>query len=565
MCAYRALLPRTVKSAHWRRLHLRCSLALTRAAAYTEPPMHAERLASAARHAQFAGSSRRATALLAQASELRSGATRHGEAELTRGMHALRGGGAPDAREALLLAATMLHGAGRADDEVTALAWAADASWTAGDRTGYLATAQHLGTRAAAPGPVRDYHRGVAAALEGDGPLSVALLRAASRPAAGDDGPDALLHASRAALALGELADARDHSTRALAHVEPHPAALPAVLGHLALVELAADRYPRAASHARRGLPIAIAHGHHNSAAQLRSTLAMTAALRGDTADCRSHVRAALATAQAHGLMVPALMATWSLGLLDLAHNRPREALERLRPLVRGGSGLRHFAWHVRVIPSFVEAVALACPDAPAPGRERDLHQARAALRTLEGWARTSGDRQMKALTLYCQALLADRGAADAYFHRALASAERTGSGFTPARIKLSYGMYLRRHRRPGEARVHLRGSRLLFESCGAEVWAERAREELRAAGQAEPGTRPRPLTGLTAQQLRVARHVAEGRTNREVATLLALSHRTVDHHLRNVFAALGIRSRVELVHALASVGESAALGAGGR
>ncbi|MEH6380027.1 helix-turn-helix transcriptional regulator, partial [Streptomyces sp. KLMMK] len=49
--------------------------------------------------------------------------------------------------------------------------------------------------------------------------------------------------------------------------------------------------------------------------------------------------------------------------------------------------------------------------------------------------------------------------------------------------------------------------------------------------------------------------HVAEGRTNREVAALLALSHRTVDHHLRNVFAALGVRSRVELVHALASFG----------
>ncbi|EMF00540.1 LuxR family transcriptional regulator [Streptomyces mobaraensis NBRC 13819 = DSM 40847] len=61
----------------------------------------------------------------------------------------------------------------------------------------------------------------------------------------------------------------------------------------------------------------------------------------------------------------------------------------------------------------------------------------------------------------------------------------------------------------------------------------------------------PGPLSALTPQQLRVARHVAEGLTNREVAAVLALSHRTVDHHLRNVFAALGIRSRVQLVHAL--------------
>jgi DNA-binding CsgD family transcriptional regulator len=40
---------------------------------------------------------------------------------------------------------------------------------------------------------------------------------------------------------------------------------------------------------------------------------------------------------------------------------------------------------------------------------------------------------------------------------------------------------------------------------------------------------------------------VAEGATNREVALRLSVSPRTVDHHLRNVFAALGVRSRVEL------------------
>jgi Response regulator containing a CheY-like receiver domain and an HTH DNA-binding domain len=40
---------------------------------------------------------------------------------------------------------------------------------------------------------------------------------------------------------------------------------------------------------------------------------------------------------------------------------------------------------------------------------------------------------------------------------------------------------------------------------------------------------------------------VAEGATNREVALRLSVSPRTVDHHLRNVFATLGVRSRVEL------------------
>ncbi|MFK3979602.1 helix-turn-helix transcriptional regulator [Micromonospora sp. NPDC050397] len=55
----------------------------------------------------------------------------------------------------------------------------------------------------------------------------------------------------------------------------------------------------------------------------------------------------------------------------------------------------------------------------------------------------------------------------------------------------------------------------------------------------------------LTAQQLRIARLVAGGATNREVAARLFLSTRTVDHHMRNIFSRLGIRSRTDLVRAM--------------
>ena len=51
----------------------------------------------------------------------------------------------------------------------------------------------------------------------------------------------------------------------------------------------------------------------------------------------------------------------------------------------------------------------------------------------------------------------------------------------------------------------------------------------------------------LTPQELQVAALVRQGLSNREVASQLFLSPRTIDFHLRNVFTKLGISSRTEL------------------
>ncbi|MCF3101285.1 helix-turn-helix transcriptional regulator [Streptomyces roseoverticillatus] len=548
---------RTPTTERTRRLHVRCSSALARSAERAEDDgARARRLAAAADHARRAGLPRRATALHALSLRRKAVSAARGQTELTRGLQSLRAGEVINAREALHLAAALYRHADRPDDELTALLHAAEASWTAGDGAGYAGAALRIGGHGAAPEAVRAYFRGIAAALRCDHARSVPALRAASLrgAAAAESHPAVPVLACRAALMLGDVSHARDLAGRALARAAGPQRTVPELLGLLALVELVADNHARAGAHAERGLEAAVAAGRHNTAAQLRGTLAMAAAVRGDAAACRDHARRALGTAQAHGLMVPAVLATWSLGLLDLAQQRPRAAVELLRPLVLGESGVHHFAWRVRVIPSFVEAVALAVAGLPAPARKRACRQARLILRTLEEWAEATGDQPARATVLHCRAVLAVTAApacADPCFGRALALVERVGSEFAQARTKLAFGMALRRLRRPGDARAHLRGAMLLFEACGAEVWAERARDEMRAAGQAEPGGRPRPAASLTPQQLRVARHVAEGRTNREVAALLAVSHRTVDHHLRNVFAALGIRSRVELVHAL--------------
>jgi DNA-binding NarL/FixJ family response regulator len=124
---------------------------------------------------------------------------------------------------------------------------------------------------------------------------------------------------------------------------------------------------------------------------------------------------------------------------------------------------------------------------------------------------------------------------------------------FERARTELLFGGALRRLRRRTEARDRLHSALEAFEYFGAPRWAAEARGELRVLGEpaATAGGAGNLAGLLTAQQLMVARMAADGATNREIAARLALSPRTIDHHLRGVFARLGIRSRIELVRLL--------------
>ncbi|MFC3995708.1 AAA family ATPase [Nocardiopsis sediminis] len=120
------------------------------------------------------------------------------------------------------------------------------------------------------------------------------------------------------------------------------------------------------------------------------------------------------------------------------------------------------------------------------------------------------------------------------------------------ARTELLLGNALRRARRPRESRDHLHAALETFERVGAGPWARQARAELRATGEPARSDGNTAHEALSPQQLQIANLVAEGATNREAAARLYLSPRTVDHHLRNIFTKLGIRSRVELAHVMA-------------
>lgn len=116
------------------------------------------------------------------------------------------------------------------------------------------------------------------------------------------------------------------------------------------------------------------------------------------------------------------------------------------------------------------------------------------------------------------------------------------------ARTQLALGEFLRRNRRRADARVPLREALETFETLGANGWADRARQELRASGETARRGADLVATELTAQEAQVAALVRQGLTNKDVAARLFISPRTVDFHLRNVYTKLGITSRTELV-----------------
>jgi DNA-binding CsgD family transcriptional regulator len=115
------------------------------------------------------------------------------------------------------------------------------------------------------------------------------------------------------------------------------------------------------------------------------------------------------------------------------------------------------------------------------------------------------------------------------------------------ARLQLAHGMWLRRRQQAGESRAPLRAARDTFDALGADAWAERARRELRAAGERSGQPAPRALDLLAPQELQIARLAAEGLSNREIGQQLYLSHRTVRNHMYRIFPKLGITSRTEL------------------
>jgi DNA-binding CsgD family transcriptional regulator len=149
------------------------------------------------------------------------------------------------------------------------------------------------------------------------------------------------------------------------------------------------------------------------------------------------------------------------------------------------------------------------------------------------------------------RALLVNDHSAEPLYREAIERLGHTRVRTELARARLLYGEWLRRSRRRTDAREQLRAAYEMFTATGAGAFAERAHRELVAAGGK---ARKRTVTTrdqLTAREAQVARMACDGLSNPEISTRLFLSPRTVEYHLGNVFAKLGITSRHEVGRAL--------------
>jgi DNA-binding CsgD family transcriptional regulator len=186
-----------------------------------------------------------------------------------------------------------------------------------------------------------------------------------------------------------------------------------------------------------------------------------------------------------------------------------------------------------------------------AASRTGNSVQAVSALTRLAEGTTASGTDWAGSIEARCRALLADGHAAETLYQEAIDRVTNTPMRWDLARARLVYGEWLRRDRRTKEAREQLREAEALFSDFGARAFADRARVERLATGEHARKRSPATRFDLTPQESQISRMVAQGSTNREIASKLFISASTVEYHLHKIFRKLGVRSRAQLTQRL--------------
>jgi DNA-binding CsgD family transcriptional regulator len=350
------------------------------------------------------------------------------------------------------------------------------------------------------------------------------------------DDPRCLILAAVTADREGSWGDGLAYANSAVAFARERGlvSVLPQALAAQSTELIGGSRFELGYSVAEEGRRLALDIGQPWTAGWNVGNLATVDALRGQQDEARAHVDVLQQLVAASGARL-SILDERVLGLLDLTLGRPAEALEHLRGYAAAPAGVLMTPHRVLQLPDVVEAAA----------RAHQLDEAADHLARYQEWVEQFPTPARLSLLARCQALAAESDP-ERHFVRSIELADAL-SPFERARNELVYGEWLRRERRRVDARPHLRTALELFQQLALPPWEERARSELRASGETARRRDPSTRDQLTPQELQIAHLVAEGMTNREIGAQLYLSPRTIDYHLRKVFAKLQIASRTDL------------------
>ncbi|MFF7213770.1 AAA family ATPase [Streptomyces sp. NPDC008238] len=314
-----------------------------------------------------------------------------------------------------------------------------------------------------------------------------------------------------------------------------------------ALLHLCLDGYHRGTwaevvDLSQEGLALCRRSGYSVCTWFFQYTEGLVAASRGDAGTAHALAEAMTNWAAPRGIREAVHCAQHVHALADIAEGDFDAAFGRISAISPAGSFppyVAHTAW---VFFELVEAAVRT------DRREQALEHVRALRRT-----NVAGlSPRLALLAAGAEALVEEDDAEAArLFSEALAVADGDRWPFAVARVRLSQGERLRRSRALSESKAPLTAALKTFRRLESAAWAERARKELRAAGQVvdEPGTGA--VAALTPQEREIAELAAGGLTNKQIAERLFISHRTVGAHLYQIYPKLGIGSRTALRDAL--------------
>ena len=338
---------------------------------------------------------------------------------------------------------------------------------------------------------------------------------------------------------VDELARAREllSSLLELSEERAEESALPWILAQLCWADFLAGSWEEAGRHAEEGIDLALQADQEPQRVFALGVRALVRAARGDVEGARADAESTLAGAEERGVMMATILGACALGLLELSLER-FDAVDRiLGPLgARLEAGGVREPGSVRFTPDEIEAlIALDRID-----------EAETLLGILEGQGAQLERASVLAAAARCRGLVSaargDLEGALVSLEKALVEHERVSMPFEHARTLLALGATRRRARMKRPAREALERALAIFEDLGARLWADKVRAEL-----ARIGGRPAATGELTPTEHRIALLAAEGRSNKEIATALFITPKTVGTQLSRIYRKIGVHSRTEL------------------